>query len=178
MIPRTVCATLLIALVMSFSPSPVVAQGSQDEAVAMAIERISEADAGMASFFESAAGYVVFPNVGKGGFGIGGAHGNGQVYEDGVMIGSAELIQVTIGLQVGGQSYIEVIFFKAQEDLDRFTGGNYEFGAQVSAVAVTAGASADAAYNHGVMVFTMANGGLMYEATLAGQKFSYEALGE
>jgi len=165
-------------MIVSLVPTPALAQGKQDDDVAAAIKLITDADPVIQAFFDSAAGYVVFPNVGKGGFGIGGAHGNGQVYVDGKMIGSAELIQVTVGLQLGGQSYIEVIFFKESKDVEQFTGGNFEFGAQVSAVAVTAGASADAGYNHGVVVFTMAKGGLMYEASLAGQKFKYKALGD
>jgi lipid-binding SYLF domain-containing protein len=137
-----------------------------------------EKDPDMQSWFDTAYGYVVFPNVGKGGLGIGGAHGNGLVYQGGAVVGKAELKQVTIGLQAGGQSFVEVIFFKDKTAFDDFTRGNFEFGAQVSAVALTAGASADLAYNGGVAVVTMAKGGLMYEASVGGQKFDYESFDE
>ena len=125
-------------------------------------------------FLESAYGYAVFPSVGKGAIGIGGAYGDGLVYEKGKLIGSTSLSQVTIGFQLGGQAYRELIVFQNKQALDRFKGGNYEFDAQASGVAVTAGISFDAAYEHGVAVFTMAKGGLMYEASIGGQKFSFE----
>jgi lipid-binding SYLF domain-containing protein len=127
------------------------------------------------NLFESAYGYVIFPNVGKGGIGIGGAAGNGIVYEQGNIVGKAKLTQVNIGFQFGGQAYREVIFFEKKEDLDRFKGDNFEFSAQASAVALTAGASANVKYRDGVMIFTQQKGGLMYEATVGGQKFDYEA---
>ena len=125
-------------------------------------------------FIEEAAGYAVFPTVGKGAIGIGGAHGSGLVYEKGKLIGSTTFSQITIGFQLGGQAYRELICFQNQQALDRFKGGNVEFDAQASGVAVTAGISFDAAYEHGVAVFTMAKGGLMYEASIGGQKFSFE----
>ena len=133
-------------------------------------------DPSMASFFSKAHGYVIFPNVGKGGLGIGGASGNGSVYQGGKLIGMARMTQVTIGLQAGGQGYREVVFFEKAENLQRFKENDLEFTAQVSAVAATAGASANAKYTDGVAVFTMAKGGLMYEASVGGQKFKYEAL--
>jgi lipid-binding SYLF domain-containing protein len=111
--------------------------------------------------------------VGKGGIGIGGAAGNGIVYEKGNIIGKAKLTQVSIGFQFGGQSYREVIFFESQSDLDRFKENKIEFSAQASAVAVTAGVSANVKYKEGVMIFTQQKGGLMYEASVGGQKFNY-----
>jgi lipid-binding SYLF domain-containing protein len=120
---------------------------------------------------------VVFPNVGKGAIGVGGAHGNGLVYKGGELVAKSELIQVTVGFQLGGQSFVEVIFFKDQTAFDDFARGNFEFAAQVSAVALTAGVSADLAYNGGVAVMTMTNAGLMYEAAVGGQKFKYEPIG-
>ena len=125
-------------------------------------------------FIDAAYGYAVFPSVGKGAIGIGGAHGSGLVYEKGKLIGSTKLSQVTIGFQLGGQAYRELICFQNKQSLDRFKGGNFEFDAQASGVAVTAGISFDAAYEHGVAIFTMAKGGLMYEASIGGQKFSFE----
>ena len=131
-------------------------------------------DKSMNSFFNKAYGYVIFPNVGKGGLGIGGASGNGAVYQGGKLIGSAKLTQVSIGLQAGGQSYREVIFFENKEVMDRFKDNHVELSAQVSAVAAASGASANAKYVEGVMVFTMQKGGLMYEASVGGQKFKFE----
>ncbi len=133
-------------------------------------------DALMEGLFENAFGYVIFPNVGKGGFGIGGAAGNGVVYERGKIIGMAKLSQLSIGFQAGGQAYREVIFFESKEDLERFKGSQFEFSAQASAVAVNAGASANVKYAEGVMVFTALKGGLMYEASVGGQKFKFSAL--
>jgi len=131
-------------------------------------------DPKMGGLFGKAYGYVILPNVGKGAIGIGGASGNGIAYEKGKIIGTARMTQVSIGFQLGGQAYREVIFFEAKKDLDRFTENHVEFSAQVSAVAATAGASANAKYVDGVMVFTMQKGGLMYEASVGGQKFKYE----
>ncbi|TNF99308.1 MAG: hypothetical protein EP297_05920 [Gammaproteobacteria bacterium] len=148
-------------------------QGVGDDDVAQTIATFKSKDPGIKKFFDQAHGYAVFPTVGKGGIGIGGAYGKGKVYEKGKYIGDTSLSQVTIGFQLGGQAYSEVIFFGTKHALDDFTGGNFEFGAQVSAVAVTAGASADADYSGGVAVFTMAKGGLMYEASVGGQKFSF-----
>lgn len=127
----------------------------------------------MSSLFSNSYGYVIFPNVGKGGIGIGGAAGNGIVYEKGNIIGKAKLTQLSIGFQFGGQAYREVIFFESKADLDRFKENKIEFSAQASAVAVTAGASANVKYKEGVMIFTQQKGGLMYEASIGGQKFNY-----
>jgi len=131
-------------------------------------------DALMKALFDKAYGYVIFPNVGKGGVGVGGASGNGVVYEHNVMIGMASLSQLSIGLQAGGQAYREVIFFESKKEMDRFKESKFEFSAQASAVAANAGASADAKYANGVMVFTMEKGGLMYEASIGGQKFKFK----
>ena len=129
----------------------------------------------MKSLFDSAYGYVIFPNIGKGAIGVGGASGNGIVYEKGTMIGKASMKQVTIGFQFGGQAYREVIFFENKETLDRFREDKIEFSAEASAVAATVGASANVKYTNGVMIFTQLKGGLMYEASVGGQKFSYTA---
>jgi len=134
-----------------------------------------KADKSMNGLFGKAYGYVIFPNVGKGGIGVGGAAGNGAVYLGGKLIGMAKLTQVSIGLQLGGQSYREVIFFENKETMDRFKENRVELSAQVSAVAAASGASANAKYVEGVMVFTMQKGGLMYEASVGGQKFKFES---
>jgi len=146
------------------------------------------------AFFNTAYGYAVFPTIGKAGIGIGGAHGKGRVYQAGNYVGNTTMTQVTIGFQLGGQAYSQIIFFQDKRSFDEFTGGNYEFSADASAVAITAGASASAGtagssagasggqhdattvgsrYNKGMATFTVAKGGLMYEASIGGQKFSY-----
>jgi lipid-binding SYLF domain-containing protein len=146
-------------------------------------------------FFGSSYGYAVFPTIGKGGIGVGGAHGSGRVYAKGAHVGDTSMTQLTVGLQFGGQAYSQIIFFQDKRAFDEFTSGNFEFGAQATAVAITAGASAQAStggtgagasgtqshattaggYQKGMAVFTVAKGGLMYEATIGGQKFSYKA---
>jgi lipid-binding SYLF domain-containing protein len=143
--------------------------------VMRAILDIKSQDPGIQKFFDDSAGYAVFPSVGKGGIIVGGAFGRGLVIENEQVNGFASLSQATIGLQLGGQKYSQFIFFKDSTALDHFKRGNFEFGAQASAVAITAGASADAAYDSGVAVFTIAGGGLMIEGTIGGQRFSYEA---
>jgi lipid-binding SYLF domain-containing protein len=143
--------------------------------VTEAVEKILEKDSGMQSFFDKATGYAVFPNVGKGGFGIGGARGTGLLKVGGETVAVVTLTQLTFGFQAGGQAYSEFIFFEDDLALGNFKRGNYELGAQVSAVAITAGASADAEFNEGIAIFTQAKGGLMYEATVGGQKFKIEA---
>lgn len=141
-----------------------------------AILEIQKTDPGIMKFFESAAGYAVFPKVGKGGIGVGGAYGKGLVIVGEKAVGRTKLSQVTVGLQLGGQAYSQFIFFKDDTALQNFQRGNFEMGAQASAVAVTLGASADADYDQGVAVFTLVSGGLMAEATISGQKFTYEPL--
>ncbi len=147
-----------------------------------------------ASFFDNCYGFALFPTIGKGGIGIGGAHGDGRVYAKGEYVGDTKLNQLTIGLQLGGQAYTEIIFFEDKRAFDEFTSGEFEFAAQATAVAITAGASASSStgtgssagasggkndavtaggYHKGMAVFTVAKGGLMFEATLGGQKFKY-----
>jgi len=138
-----------------------------------AIAEFVKADWQMEKRFQQAYGYVLFPNVGKGGLGIGGSSGNGVAYLGGVEIGMAKLSMVTIGFQAGGQAFREVIFFENKESMDRFKANKFEVAAQVSAVAATLGASADADYTNGVLIFTMQKGGLMYEASVGGQKLTY-----
>lgn len=171
---------LFCFLVIASMMTPLQAQDAKDQKIIddakEAKSAFTKADGLMTSLFNSAYGYAIFPNVGKGGIGIGGAAGNGVVYEGGQLIGMAKMTQLTIGFQWGGQAYREVILFESKEDLDRFKENNVEFSAQASAVAVTAGASANAKYSNGVMIFTQTKGGLMYEATVGGQKFKFREL--
>lgn len=151
------------------------------------------------TYFNNSYGYAIFPTIGKGGIGIGGAHGTGGVYAQGVKKGSSSMTQITVGFQLGGQAFSQIIFFEDERAFKSFTSGNFEFSAQASAVAITAGASAEAntgggtstgisggrndattsnhsGYRKGMAIFTIAKGGLMYEAALGGQKYSYKAL--
>ena len=166
---------------------------ANDERYARTIE-IFKAAGESSDFFGKAHGYAVFPTVGKGGIGIGGAHGKGRVYEQGRYIGDTTLTQISVGLQLGGQAFSQIIFFEDKRSLEEFTGGNFEFAAQASAIAVTASASAQTSttgtsaglsggqrdastvgslWYKGMAVFTVAKGGLMYEAAIGGQKFSF-----
>jgi lipid-binding SYLF domain-containing protein len=133
-----------------------------------------KADPEMSRFFDKAVGYAVFPTVKKGAVGVGGASGSGIVFEKGTAVGKASLTQVTIGAQIGGQTYSEVIFFETASALTDFKKGTLALAAQASAVAASAGASKDVKYQDGVAVFTHEKGGLMAEASVGGQKFRFE----
>lgn len=126
-------------------------------------------------FYEQAYAYVIYPKITKAGFIIGGAGGKGVVFKDHVAVGSSSLKQGSFGLQAGGQQYSEVIFFENKKAFEHFTNGNLKFDAQASAVAITEGASYDIAYKNSVAVFTNVSGGLMLEATIGGQHFTYKA---
>jgi hypothetical protein len=139
-----------------------------------AIAEFKKADPSMEAFFNESYAYAVFPEITKGAIGIGGAGGDGTVFQGGSSIGSSSMSQVTIGLQLGGQTYREAIFFKDQAALDDFKQGNFEVAAGASAIAVQSGASKTAGYEQGVAIFTMGTGGLMFEASIGGQKFSFE----
>jgi len=161
----------ILALMLSIFSIASFSQKYDVEDANATIKVFIEKDPGMADLFSSAAGYAVFPGIGKGGLGIGGAGGKGTVYKGGTPVADVKMSQVTIGFQAGGQKYAEVVLFENAETYDNFIAGDFEFAAQVSAVALTAGASADAPYENGMMVVTMAIGGLMYEASVGGQKF-------
>ncbi|WP_219012372.1 YSC84-related protein [Shewanella algae] len=190
---KAISSTLfaLLALASSLLLIPTAsANGSYSSAIAT-FKQASETH----KFFDSAYGYAIFPTVGKGGLGIGAAYGKGRVYRGGVYTGESSMTQVSIGFQIGGQAYSEIIFFKDEQAYRDFTSGSFEFGAQASAVAINAGANAQAgttgnsagagqsggsqaakaAYINGMAVFTAAKGGLMVEAALAGQSFTFEA---
>ncbi len=139
-----------------------------------ALAEFKAADSKIQSFIDKSAGYVVIPTVGKAALGIGGARGKGVLYEVGEVTAIVTLTQLSFGFQGGGQAYSEFIFFEDAATLENFKRGNFELNAQASAVAVTAGASADAAFNGGMAIFTQAKGGLMYEAAVGGQKFKVE----
>lgn len=171
---------------------PLVSALAQEDRYQETIEVFKEAGESGA-FFDNSYGYAVFPSIGKGGAGLGGAHGRGRVFVDGDYVGDTTMTQLTIGFQLGGKVYSMIVFFEDERAFEEFTSGNFEFGAQAQAVAITAGASAAAttagssagvsggrrdattvgSYHKGMAVFTIARGGLMYEASLGGQKFTF-----
>lgn len=138
-----------------------------------AISRFRANDSDMDRFFKRSYGYAIFPSIAKGAIGFGGANGRGLVYEERKLAGYTTVSQATFGLQLGGQAFSQLIFFKDKIDLNHFKAEHYEFGAQASAVAATAGAAAAADYTHGVVIFTITRAGLMFEASIGGQKFTY-----
>lgn len=160
----------------SASPSSEVDRNLLTQAAEAALSRFESSDSTLAEAIESAYAYAVFPESGKGGFVIGGGGGHGVVYRDGGQIGWCSFTTVTVGLQAGGQGYSMLILFKDQTAFDRFASGGLEGSATASAVAVKAGAAANADYENGVMVLTDNAAGLMAEATVGGQYFKYRAL--
>ena len=141
-----------------------------------AVVRFVDRDPGLQEWVNHAHGYAVFPSVGKGGFWFGGSYGRGVVFERGEPVGTSSIVQATFGPQIGVQNFAQIIFFQDQAALRTFQRGNFEFSAQATAVAATAGKAATTSYEKGVAVFIMARGGLMAEATIGAQKFEYQAL--
>ena len=189
--PRHFTVTVLATLLFLCS------SWAQANSYADAIRSFSNAGES-AEYFQSAYGYAVFPSIGKGGLGIGGAYGEGRVFVDARHVGNATMTQLTVGYQAGGQVFSQIIFFEHEQAFKNFTSGNFEFSAQATAVVITSGASAEintggggsagvsggrndartvhAGYRKGLAVFTIAKGGLMFEAALGGQKFTYTPL--
>ena len=165
----------LVAAACSTAPKSEEEKGELRNDVDATVAAFKEKDETMKKFFEDAAGWAVLPTIGKGGVGIGGAYGKGMVFKGGSVIGYCDMTQASIGFQLGGQAYSQIIFFKNGDKVTEFTTGNFEFSAQASAVAATAGVGATSDYENGMAVFTLAKGGLMYEASIAGQKFDYVA---
>lgn len=187
---------LLFSMMLALIASLLFAAPAQAESYPETISIFKKAGES-AKFFETAYGYAVFPTIGKGGIGVGGAYGKGRVYEQGKVIGETSMSQVSIGFQLGGQGFSQIIFFEDKRALEEFTSGNFEFGAEASAVAITAAAGAKAnttgnsagvsggkndaktvgSYHKGMATFTVVKGGLMYEATVSGQKFTFKKKG-
>jgi len=183
MLLRTALLTLLLSLVVS----PAWADEYSET-------KRMFADAGASNMFESAYGYALFPTIGKGGFVVGGAYGTGRVFEQGAYIGDTSMVQATIGFQLGGTGFSQVIFFQDKRALTEFTSGSFEFGADAQVTVITAAAEASAntsgssstasggknnaatggtGYTNGMATYAITKGGLMYEASIGGQKFSY-----
>lgn len=187
---KTMRGFWMIAL-MLFAASAVAAPSEEDYKETIDLFKHAGQSA---TFFHNSYGYAVFPNIGKGAFVVGGAYGTGRVYENGKYVGDTSLAQVSIGFQAGGEGYSQIVFFEDKRAFDEFTSGSFEFDAGVRVVAITAsaggqagtaGASGDASggkkdaatagkYYKGMAVFTIVKGGAMYQASLAGQKYSYK----
>ncbi len=146
-----------------------VAQARQTAAV------FNRADPSIDTFFRRSVGYVVFPSVAKGGLGIGGAHGVGILFENGAAVGKVTLNQVSVGAQAGGQEFSQMVFYDVPSALAELKAGKAQLSGQLSAVALKQGAAANARFKNGVAVFTATKGGLMFEASVGGQKFEYRA---
>jgi lipid-binding SYLF domain-containing protein len=180
--PRTFYAVALASLIVALSGCA-TAPKSEPERDALRTEadatlkRMTAEDPGLRDFLERAYGYVVFPEVGKGGLIVGGSYGRGVVYEQGQFAGYADITQATVGLQAGGQSFSELIVFENKESMDRFKYGKMKLAANASAVALKAGAAGSAKYDDGVAVFTRPRGGLMFEAAIGGQEFGFVPAG-
>ena len=189
---------MLVCLAFALVAGPALADEKaekEEKSYADTIDRF-KSNEGVAPYFETAYGYGIWPTVAKGGLGIGASTGKGRIYRQGQFVGTSRVSDVSIGFQAGGQAYSQVVFFEDERAFQDFTSGNFEFSAQASAVAVTAsaqaatstegttaslgtggpGGAAGTGYTKGMQVFTMAKGGLMYEAAIAGQKYSYKPI--
>jgi len=176
---KLLIATFGLVVALAFAgcaTAPKSEEGKSDirDKAAAALAKAESNDPSLATVLHDAKGYAVFPTVGKGAVGVGGAYGKGVLYEGGSFIGYCDLSQASIGLALGGQTYTEIISFQTIEALNRFKGGNFAFDAQATAVAIKSGAGTNAKYANGVAVFTMGESGLMFEASVGGQKFSYQ----
>jgi len=170
----TLAAAILACCSSSPSPRTANGQDSLNDETQAALNQFRQADPSMQSFLNNSYSYVVFPNVKEGAVGVGGAYGKGQVFQGNRMIGYADLSQANIGVQLGGQSFAEIVAFQNAGAFDQFRNGQLSFDARASAVAAAAGAASAADYQKGVAVFTTAQSGLMVQAAIGGQKFRYE----
>jgi lipid-binding SYLF domain-containing protein len=187
-IVKIVCTCLALSLGLSLGPAAHAADKYQET-----IANFKKAETAK-PYFSKAYGYAVFPTIGKGGIGIGGAGGKGHVYQQGKVVGESTMVQLSVGFQLGGQAFSQIVFFEDKRAFDEFTSTGFEFGADASAVAITAGANATAGtsgasasasttvdsgtarahYYKGMAVLTLTKGGLMYQAALAGQKYTFK----
>ena len=169
---------MMVWTLAACSTAPSTAEGKSDiqQQATSALAKAKAKDPTLADKLNQAAGYAVFPAVGKGAAGVGGAYGRGVLFQNGQPIGYCDLTQASVGLQLGGQKYSEIIAFQTQDALQKFKGGHFALSAQASAVALESGAAANAKYANGVAVFTMDQKGLMYEASIGGQKFGYQPM--
>lgn len=172
---RNVFVLLLVLLGLATAPVFAGWNPHEEESAQRTIRLFQKTDPSLRVFFDKAYGYAVFPDVYKGGILLlGGARGDGYVYEQGTLIGRSSITQINVGPQLGGQAFSEIIFFRSQADLEDFKKGNYELNAQASAIVVTAGVATNSEYSDGVAIFALPKSGLMVEASVGGQKFSFK----
>jgi lipid-binding SYLF domain-containing protein len=174
-----VCLAAVMALSLGLAGCPTAPKGESARReltsnVESTLARLRRNYPGMTDSIDRAHGYAVFPGVGKGGVGVGGAYGRGEVYEQGRLIGHADLSQATIGFQLGGQKFDEVILFENEAALEEFKRGEFAFSANASAVALKSGEAVAADYENGVAVFVEPRAGAMFEASIGGQSFTFE----
>ncbi len=178
--PITCFLALLVTSGLFIACSDYKSAGGEDPKVyleqeaAMTVEHFRRTDPSLSKFFSSAAGYAVFPRVSKGAAGIGAAHGRGVLYEGGKVVGYTDVTQATLGAQLGGQVFSQIVFLEYPRNVEAYKRGEVEFAAQASAVAAANGAAANADYSQGTAVFTVGQEGLMFEAAIGGQQFSYK----
>ncbi len=166
---------LLTLTACSTAPKSIEDKADLEREAVAAVDKANRTDPSLGKILREVPGYAVFPSVGKGAVGVGGAYGKGVLFERGRAVGYCDLSQATIGFQLGGQSYTQIIAFENQEAVNTFKEGRLRFAAQATAVALTSGAGANAKFTDGVAVFTMDEAGLMYEASVGGQKFTYQS---
>lgn len=171
----TLCVTALMLAGCATSPNTDAKKEELRNEAQSAVKGMKATEPGLDGLLKNAHAYAIFPSVGKGGVIVGGAYGRGEVYEKGTFIGYTDLSQANIGLQLGGQTFRELILFENAMALEKFKTGKVKFAADASAVALKSGAAATAKFTEGVMVFTEPNGGLMFEASIGGQQFTFEA---
>jgi lipid-binding SYLF domain-containing protein len=172
----TAAGLLGVLAIAACNTAPATHEGKADlrHTSADALAQAQKNDATLRPVISKAAGYAVFPSIGKGAAGVGGAYGKGDVYQNGAVVGYCDMTQVSIGVALGGQSYTEILVFENAAAVENFKTGNFRFDAQATAVALKSGAGANAKFANGVAVFTMDEEGLMYEASIGGQKFTYQ----
>jgi lipid-binding SYLF domain-containing protein len=173
-----ICSVALIALSLAtgLTATTVKAEDDLQSESKDAVANFLKTDPSLQKLIDESSGYAIFPSVGKGGFVVGGAHGKGLLYEKGAVTGQTSMSQASIGAQVGGQSFAEIIFFETPAAINDFKTGKFEMSADVSAVAAAQGAAQSAKYKSGVAVFTLPKKGLMVQASIGGQKFKFEPL--
>ena len=179
--PGTKSITAIFAVIAAFllsacttAPKTELDRTRLEEDAMATIALAQQNDPSLKAWVTSSTGYAVFPRITKGAVGVGGAYGKGVLFENGVVVGYCDLTQATIGFQLGGQAYSEIIFFETPAAIDAFKRNRFQLGAQATAVALKSGVGTNAKYADGVAVFTMSESGLMYEAAIGGQKFGFE----
>lgn len=173
----TTIGLMTMALVISAcetAPKTQQAKDDLEQDVQQTMARLELADPTLREFLDKSAGYAIFPSVGKGGFIVGGSYGRGLVYVAGQPVGYSDLSQATVGAQIGGQKYAQILAFETIRELNQFKQGELTFAANATAVALKSGVGKSAKYQDGVVVFVEPIAGLMAEASIGGQSFSYQ----